>query len=117
VLETVTATAALVAPAVHAQAQIRWRLASSFPKSLDTIFGAAEIFSKSVKDATGATVAKRYINLIPTIMVGAGVVPGDYSQRIDHYVVLRTIEDFYGLTPLARRDAVAKPITDAFRKP
>src|SRR3977135_684088 len=47
------ATAALVAPAVHAQAQIRWRLASSFPKSLDTIFGAAERFSKSVKDATG----------------------------------------------------------------
>ena len=32
--------AAGVAPAVHAQAAIRWRLASSFPKSLDTIFGA-----------------------------------------------------------------------------
>jgi TRAP-type mannitol/chloroaromatic compound transport system substrate-binding protein len=31
------------APAiVHAQANIRWRLASSFPKSLDTIYGAAE---------------------------------------------------------------------------
>jgi phosphatidylinositol-3-phosphatase len=70
-----------------------------------------------VKDATGATVAKRYINLIPTIMVGAGVVPGDYSQRIDHYVVLRTIEDFYGLAPLARHDAAATPITVAFRKP
>ena len=25
---------------------IRWRLASSFPKSLDTIFGAAEVFAK-----------------------------------------------------------------------
>jgi TRAP-type mannitol/chloroaromatic compound transport system substrate-binding protein len=35
--------AAGAAPAiVHAQAQVRWRLASSFPKSLDTIFGAAE---------------------------------------------------------------------------
>ena len=33
--------AAGAAPAiVHAQANIRWRLASSFPKSLDTIFGA-----------------------------------------------------------------------------
>ena len=70
-----------------------------------------------VRDATGATVAKRYINLIPTIIVGAGVVAGDYAERIDHYTVLRTIEDFYGLTPLARRDAVAKPITDAFRQP
>lgn len=26
-----------VAPAVHAQAAVRWRLASSFPRSLDTI--------------------------------------------------------------------------------
>jgi hypothetical protein len=50
-------------------------------------------------------------------MVGAGVVPGDYSQHTDHYTVLHTIEDFYGLTPLGRRDAVAKPITDAFRQP
>ena len=34
--------AAGMAPAVvHAQANIRWRLASSFPKSLDTIYGAA----------------------------------------------------------------------------
>jgi TRAP-type mannitol/chloroaromatic compound transport system substrate-binding protein len=47
------ATAALAAPAVHAQAQIRWRLASSFPKSLDTIYGASEVFSKAVKEATG----------------------------------------------------------------
>ena len=37
--------AAGVAPAVHAQAAVRWRLASSFPKSLDTIFGAAEVFA------------------------------------------------------------------------
>ena len=36
--------AAGVAPAVHAQATLRWRLASSFPKALDTIFGAADVF-------------------------------------------------------------------------
>ena len=41
--------AAGIAPAVHAQAAVRWRLASSFPKSLDTIFGAAEVFAKQVK--------------------------------------------------------------------
>lgn len=46
--------AAGVAPAVvHAQANIRWRLASSFPKSLDTIFGAADVFAKSVGEMTG----------------------------------------------------------------
>jgi len=49
-----TAGAAVVAaPAVRAQAQIRWRLASSFPKSLDTIYGAGEVFAKAVSDATG----------------------------------------------------------------
>ena len=46
--------AAGVAPAiVHAQANIRWRLASSFPKSLDTIFGAADEFAKQVSAMTG----------------------------------------------------------------
>ena len=46
--------AAGVAPAVvHAQAAIRWRLASSFPKSLDTIFGAADTFSMKVKEMSG----------------------------------------------------------------
>jgi TRAP-type mannitol/chloroaromatic compound transport system substrate-binding protein len=42
-----------VAPAVHAQSAIRWRLSSSFPKALDTIFGAAEVFSKQVKAMSG----------------------------------------------------------------
>jgi TRAP-type mannitol/chloroaromatic compound transport system substrate-binding protein len=45
--------AAGIAPAVHAQAAIRWRLASSFPKSLDTIFGAADIFAARVKAMSG----------------------------------------------------------------
>ena len=45
--------AAGAAPAVHAQAAIRWRLASSFPKALDTIYGAAEVFSKKVKEMSG----------------------------------------------------------------
>ncbi|MFG6449569.1 TRAP transporter substrate-binding protein [Roseateles sp. BYS180W] len=43
-----------VAPAVvHAQANLRWRLASSFPKSLDTIFGAADVFTKKVAEMSG----------------------------------------------------------------
>ena len=48
------ALAAGAAPAVHAQsAAVRWRLASSFPKSLDTIFGAAEVFAKKVGEMSG----------------------------------------------------------------
>ncbi len=46
--------AAGTAPAiVHAQANIRWRLASSFPKSLDTLFGGAEAFAKAINDMSG----------------------------------------------------------------
>ncbi len=46
--------AAGVAPAAHAQgATIRWRLASSFPKALDTIFGAADSFAKKVGEMSG----------------------------------------------------------------
>jgi TRAP-type mannitol/chloroaromatic compound transport system substrate-binding protein len=41
------------APAVHAQTAVRWRLASSFPKSLDTIYGAAEVFAKKLNDMSG----------------------------------------------------------------
>jgi len=50
------AASALAAPAIAQQAnagEIRWRLASSFPKSLDTIYGAAEYMAKKVSDATG----------------------------------------------------------------
>jgi TRAP-type mannitol/chloroaromatic compound transport system substrate-binding protein len=46
--------AAGVAPAVvHAQANIRWRLTSGFPKTLDTIYGAADTFAKKVNELSG----------------------------------------------------------------
>ncbi len=46
--------AAGAAPAVIAQAPaVRWRLASSFPKALDTIYGAAEVFAKNVTAMSG----------------------------------------------------------------
>ncbi len=46
--------AAGAAPAiVNAQAAVRWRLSSSFPKALDTIYGAAEVFAAKVKAMSG----------------------------------------------------------------
>jgi len=47
--------AAGMAPAVHAQTAIRWRLASSFPKSLDTLFGAADTIARKVSELSGAS--------------------------------------------------------------
>ncbi|MHB9097453.1 MAG: TRAP transporter substrate-binding protein, partial [Syntrophales bacterium] len=43
----------VAAPAVHAQATLRWRLASSFPKSLDALLGPSEIFAKLVGSLSG----------------------------------------------------------------
>ena len=43
----------LAAPAiVHSQPAITWRMAASWPKSLDTIFGGAELISKRCASAT-----------------------------------------------------------------
>ncbi|GGC73240.1 TRAP transporter substrate-binding protein [Chelatococcus reniformis] len=45
--------AAVASPAVAQSApEVRWRCTSSFPKSLDTIFGASEVFAKAVSDMT-----------------------------------------------------------------
>jgi TRAP-type mannitol/chloroaromatic compound transport system substrate-binding protein len=45
--------AAGAAPAVHAQATLRWRCASSFPKALDTLFGVCDVFAKKVGEMSG----------------------------------------------------------------
>ena len=47
------AAATVAAPAIAQTApELKWRIASSFPKALDTIFGAAEVFAKAVSEAT-----------------------------------------------------------------
>src|SRR5580765_7221818 len=48
------AAGAVAAPAIAQGApEVKWRLASSFPKSLDTIFGAADVISKRVAASSG----------------------------------------------------------------
>ncbi len=64
------AGAAVASPAIAQSApEIRWRLASSFPKSLDTIFGAAEIIAKRVEAATDGKFQIR-------VFAGGEIVPG-----------------------------------------
>ena len=47
------ASTAVAAPAIaQSMPELKWRLTSSFPKSLDTIYGAAEVFAKAVAEAT-----------------------------------------------------------------
>jgi len=53
-------------------------------------------------------------NHIATIFVGPMVKPGKYSEKINHYNVLRTIEDMYGLGHLGS-SASATRITDVWQ--
>jgi TRAP-type mannitol/chloroaromatic compound transport system substrate-binding protein len=52
-LTAAAATGTVAAPAIaQSTPEIQWRLASSFPKSLDTIYGAADVISKRVAAAS-----------------------------------------------------------------
>jgi TRAP-type mannitol/chloroaromatic compound transport system substrate-binding protein len=74
--------AAGVAPAVHAQTAIRWRLASSFPKSLDTIFGAADVFAAKVKAMSGGKF-EISVHAAGELMPAFGVVDGVQQGSVE----------------------------------
>ncbi|MDO9434814.1 TRAP transporter substrate-binding protein [Hydrogenophaga sp.] len=74
--------AAGAAPAVHAQAAIRWRLASSFPKALDTIFGAADVFAKKVSEMSGGKFSIT-VHAGGEIMPPFGVVDGVQEGTVE----------------------------------
>jgi TRAP-type mannitol/chloroaromatic compound transport system substrate-binding protein len=48
---------------------VRWRMASSFPKSLDTIYGASEVLAKRLEQITGGKFQIR-------VFAGGEIVPG-----------------------------------------
>ncbi|MBI2771683.1 MAG: ABC transporter substrate-binding protein [Burkholderiales bacterium] len=74
--------AAGVAPAVHAQATVRWRIASSFPKSLDTIYGAAEVFANQVKAMSGGKFEVS-VHAAGELMPAFGVVDGVQQGSVE----------------------------------
>src|SRR3989344_5977043 len=75
--------AAGAAPAiVHAQTQLRWRLASSFPKSLDTIFGAADVFTKKIHEMSGGKF-QISVHAGGELMPPFGVVDGVQSGTVE----------------------------------
>ena len=70
------------APAVHAQQAIRWRLASSFPKSLDTIYGGAEVFAQKVRALSGGRFDVS-VHAAGELMPAFGVVDGVQQGSIE----------------------------------
>ena len=55
-------------------------------------------------------------NHIVTIFTGNIVIGGEYSESIDHYSVLRTIENMHGL-PYACNASIATTITECWNSP
>lgn len=53
-------------------------------------------------------------NRIATVFVGPMVKQGTYARRIDHYSVLRTLTEMFGL-PAIGRAAAAQPIIDVWK--
>ena len=51
---------------------------------------------------------------IATVLVGANLKPGRYDERLNHYNLLRMVEDMYGLPYCTNADKTATPITDVF---
>src|SRR3954471_19432792 len=65
--------AALAAPAIaQSQPEIKWRMATSWPKSLDTIYGGAESPAKRVAEMTHNKVQTRSFaggEIVPALQV------------------------------------------------
>ncbi|MGH6763537.1 MAG: TRAP transporter substrate-binding protein [Phyllobacterium sp.] len=64
------AASTLAAPAIaQSNPKVTWRMTSSFPKSLDTIYGAGEVLSKYVSEATDG-------NFNIQVFAAGEIVPG-----------------------------------------
>src|SRR3982074_3348569 len=48
---SVAAASTVAAPAIaQSMPEVKWRLTSSFPKSLDTLYGGSELFAKAIAE-------------------------------------------------------------------
>src|SRR5215472_7539738 len=65
----VAAASTLAAPAIAQSGELHWRMTTSWPKSLDTIYGGAEFLCKRVADMTGNKFQIR-------AFAGGEIVPG-----------------------------------------
>jgi len=74
------AASTVAAPAIaQSMPEVRWRCPSSFPKSLDTIYGAAEQVSKRVAEATDGKFQIRVFGggeIVPALQVADAVQAG-----------------------------------------
>ncbi|PZU89014.1 MAG: ABC transporter substrate-binding protein [Chelatococcus sp.] len=95
-IQTAAAGAAATAVAMPAVAQsapeIKWRLASSFPKSLDTIYGGAEVMAKMVSELTDGKFQIQVFaagEIVPALQAADAVTNGtvEMCHTVSYYYV------------------------------
>ena len=85
------ATAALAAPAIaQSMPEVKWRLTSSFPKSLDLLWGGAEMFAKALHDMSDGKFQVRTFaagEIVPALQVADAVQNGtvEMGQTAAYY--------------------------------
>ena len=77
-------------PAVHTGSRIRWRLVSSFPRGLDTIYGGAEVLSETISAMTDGNFEIRVYpagEIVPGLQVMDAVQQGtvQMGQSASYY--------------------------------
>jgi TRAP-type mannitol/chloroaromatic compound transport system substrate-binding protein len=83
-------TASGSGPAVHTGQKVRWRLASSFPRSLDTIYGGSEVLASRVAAMSGGNFEIRCYpggELVPALEVMDAAQQGtvEIGQTCSYY--------------------------------
>ena len=85
--------AAVASPAIaQSMPEVKWRLASSFPKSLDTIYGGAEMMAKQVSEMTDGKFQIQVFaagELVPGLQVLDATSNGtvEMSHTVSYYYV------------------------------
>ncbi len=79
-------------PSVQTRPTVRWRLASSFPRGLDTIYGAAEVMADTLKAISGGKFLVRPYpagELVPGLQVLDAVQQGtvEAGQSASYYFI------------------------------
>lgn len=78
--------------AVHTKKSVTWRLASSFPRGLDTIFGATEVLAERVEAMSGGKFRLRVYpggEIVPSLQVMDAVQQGtvQVGQTASYYYI------------------------------
>ena len=109
--------AAIAAPAIaQSMPEIKWRMTTSWPKSLDTLFGGAEMMAKAVAEATDNKFQIQVFaggEIVPGLQVVDAVQNGTVEMRPYRVVLLFRQGPDLRLRHLGRRSAPISASTRA----